>query len=311
MLRHGVQLNAAPAPRSGGVTLLAWLLIASPLLQWAYISALSQFTILEAPYTTSRGLPLAMQIFFTSAGAIPTCLGVGLLYRSEWARRIACVVFAAMTALSSLAVGTQVALQRIDAGILVSLWSLALSAGCLFYFMRRGVRAEFRPVERSRIEVLVVPRPNEAPQSRPLVLMAWGEIMLGFLAVFLLAYLHFGFGTRPLLDYGPGIGVTEADELLRPILFATFALFLAPHALTTAASIGILLGRDTLRVARRYLVVACRFVVGAALVAAWLGWREGFTFETRSVHIVWAFCALSLAWHVRFLYILGHYGSAR
>lgn len=311
MLRHGVQLTATPAPRGSGVTLLAWLLIASPLVQWAYVSALSQFTILEAPYTTSRGLPLAMQIFFHSAVAIPTCLGVGLLYRSEWARRIACVVFAVMAALSSLSVGTQVALQRMDASILLSLWSLALSAGCLWYFMRSRVRAEFRPIEQSRIEVLVVPRPNEAPQSRPLILMAWGEIVLGFLAALLLAYLHFAFGARPLLDFGPGIGVAEADEFLRTILFVAFALLLAPHALTAAASVGMLLGRDTLRPARRYLVAACRLAIGAALVAAWLGWREGFAFEARGVWIVWVFCALSLAWHLRFLYILGHYGPAR
>lgn len=311
MLRDGVQLTAPPVAPSAGVTLLSWLLIASPLVQWAYISALQQFTILEAPYTTARGLPLAMQIFVTSAGAIPTCLGVGLLYRSEWARRIACVAFAVMATVSSLAVATQVATRQMDAGILLSLWALTISAACLWYFLRPRVRAEFRPIARSGIEVLAVPRRNEAPVSRPLVIMATGEIVLGFLTVLLLAYLHFGFGARPLLDFGPGIGVTEADELLRAVLFAAFALLLAPHALTTAASVGILLRLDTLRVARRYLVIACRLVVGAALLAAWLGWREGFTFEESSVRIVWTFCVLSLAWHARFLYILGHYGAAQ
>ena len=306
-----MQLSAPAAAHSRGVTLLAAFLIASPLVQWVYISALSQFTILEPPYTTSRGLPLAIQIFFLSAGIVPTCLGVGLLYRSEWARRIACLVFAGIVALAAWPIAMQVATRRFDAGILLALWALALSAGCLWYFARARVRAEFRPIEQSKIELQAVPPKSGAPQSPALVVMAWGEIALGLLAVLLLVYLRFGFGARPLLDVGPGIGVTEADELLRTVFFVVFALLLAPHALTTAASVGILLRRDTLRVARRYLVIACRLVVGAALVAAWLGWREGFAFESRSVWTIWAFCAVSLAWHVRFLYVLGRDGKAQ
>ena len=46
------------------------------------------------------------------------------------------------------------------------------------------------------------------------MVMACGEILLGLLAALLLAWLHFRFGARPLLDVGPGVGVTEADELL-------------------------------------------------------------------------------------------------
>ena len=205
----------------------------------------------------------------------------------------------------------QVAGRRLDSNILLALGVLAPSATCLWYLLRARVRQQFRPIAESQIVLQALPPESAAPQSRPLVVMASGEIMLGLLAALLLAYLHFRFGARPLLDVGPGIGVTEADELLRTILFVAFALLLAPHALTVAASVGILLRRDTLRAARRYLVMASRAAIGAALVAAWLGWREGFAFETRTVWYIWAFCAASLAWHGRFLYILGHYPSAR
>ena len=71
-------LTAEPAARSRGLTLLALLLIASPFVQWTYISTLSYFTILEPPYTALRGLPLALHVFFT-AGAILPALGVALL----------------------------------------------------------------------------------------------------------------------------------------------------------------------------------------------------------------------------------------
>jgi hypothetical protein len=50
-------LTAQAAARSRGLTLLALFLIASPLVQWAYVSTLSHFTILEPPYTALRGLP--------------------------------------------------------------------------------------------------------------------------------------------------------------------------------------------------------------------------------------------------------------
>lgn len=303
-------LTAQPVVPSRGITLLAAFLIASPLLQWAYVSVLSHFTILEPPFTTLRGLPLALHVFF-NAGAILPALGVALLYRSEWARRIACVVFGVALASSSWAVLAQVAGSRPDSNVLLALNTLAVSAACLSYLLRASVRAAFRPIAGSRIVLQAVPPASAAPQSRPLTMMACGEIVLGLLAALLLAYLHRYFAASPLLDYGPGTGVTEADELLRTLLFAAFALFLAPHALTVAASVGILLRRDTLRAARRYLVIASRAAIGAALVAAWLGWREGFAFEMRVVWAVWAFCAASIAWHGRFLYVLGHYPSAR
>ena len=221
------------------------------------------------------------------------------------------------------------------------------------------------------------PRPpkTEDQSARPLVIAATGEILFGLAAALLLVHLYFAFAARPLLDVGPGFGVTEADEFLRNVLFVAFALFLAPHALTTAtsfgilirrdtlrvarryaliaswtvvaaalvaawlairqgfafdartvryvylfcgasflttaASIGILIRRDTLRVARRYTLIACWTIVAAALVAAWLATREGFAFDASSVHYVYLFCGASFAWHAWFLHILGHYRSAR
>jgi len=303
-------LTAEPAARSRGLTLLAWFLIASPLVRWGYVSTLAHFTILEPPYTALRGLPLALHVFFT-AGAILPALGVALLYRSEWARRIACVVFGLTLAWTAWLVLVQVVTGRLDSNLPLALGMLALSATCLWYLLRARIRREFRPIAASGIVLQALPPESAAPRSRPLVVMACGEILLGLLAALLLAWLHFHFGARPLLDVGPGIGVTEADELLRTILFVALALLLAPHALTVAASVGILLHRDTLRAARRYLAIAVRTAIGAALVAAWLGWREGFAFETRVVWTIWAFCAVSVAWHGRFLYILGHYPSAR
>lgn len=293
------------------MTLLAWFLIASPLLFWAYVSALSHFTILEPPYTAARGLPLAMQVFFTSAGIVPTCLGVGLLYRSEWSRRIACVVFALLAALAAFGIGGQLVARQQDSNILLGLWTLVVAGGCLAWFLRGSVRAEFRPIAKSRITVQAVPPRDESPPSRPLLTMAWGEIVLGIAAALLLAHLQYGLGSRPLLDVGPGIGVTEADELLRTGLFVAFAFLVAPQLLIVAASIGILVRRETLRVARRYLVIACRALVGAALIAAWLGWREGLSFDFRLVKWTWGYCAIALLWHARFLYILSHYGAAR
>ena len=71
-----MQLSASPPARSPGVTWLAALLIASPLVQWAYVSALSYLTILEPPLTGSRGIPLAMQLFFAPGNIIAIVLGV-------------------------------------------------------------------------------------------------------------------------------------------------------------------------------------------------------------------------------------------
>jgi len=306
-----MQLSASPPARSGGVTLLAALLIASPLLQWAYVSALSHLTILEPPFTGSRGIPLAMQIFFAPGNIIAIVLGVGLVFRSEWTRRVARVVCVIAAGLSAWVVGMQFATARLDSNLLLAGLSLALTLLYVWYFGRDSVRVEFRAREGSKVTVESAPAKASAPYPRALIVAACVEIMLGLAAGFLVAYLYTGFGARPLLDVGPGIGVTEADELLRNFLSVAFALFLAPHALTTYASIGIVIRRDTTATARRYALIACWTMIGAALVTAWLATREGFAFDPRTARFVLAFCGVSLTWHACFLYVLARYRSTQ
>ena len=308
-----MQVADPPPLRNRGVTLLAALLVATPLVQWAYVSALSYFTILEPPLTASRGIPLAMQLFFSPGNVIPVALGVGLLLRSERTRRVARVVLVIAVALSAWLIATQVARGQLDSNALLALLSLVICAVSVWYFGLSRVRDEFRPPVAPTREAKAAsasPKPARIVDPRGLVFAAAVESLLGLAAAFLLAYLYTVFGTRPLLDFGPGLGVSEADELLRKFLFVAFALLLSPHALTTYAAIGILLGRDTTRVARRYALIACWTVVGAALVAAWLATREGFVFDARGVRYVYMFCAASLAWHAYFLYRLARFRAA-
>lgn len=305
------QLSASAPARSRGVTWLAALLIASPLVQWAYVSALSYLTILEPPFTGSRGLPLAMQLFFAPGNIIAIVLGVGLFFRSEWTRRIARVVCIIAAGLSAWVVGMQFATAHLDSNLLLAGLSLALTLVYAWYLGRDSVRVEFGTRERSKATFESIPAKAPASYPRLLIVAACVEIMLGLAAGLLVAYLYTGFGARPLLDVGPGIGVTEADELLRKFLTVAFALFLAPHALTTYASIGIVIGRDTTATARRYALIACWTVIGAALITAWLVTREGFAFDPRTPRFLWAFCGVSLAWHACFLYILARYRSTQ
>jgi hypothetical protein len=307
-----MSIAAQPPLHSRGVTLLASLLIATPLIQWAYVSALSCFTILEPPLTGSRGIPLAIQLFFTPGNVIPVALGVGLLFRSEWTRRVARGVFLLAVALGAWLLGTQVARAQPDSNALLSMLSLAICGVSLWYFGLPRVRAEFRPaVTREAKGLAAVPRQGPIVYSRGLIAAACIEAMLGLAAAFLVAYLYAQLTTRPLLDFGPGIGVTEADDLLRKFLFVAFALLLAPHVLTTYAAIGMLLGRDTTRVARRHALIACWTVVGAALVAAWLATREGFVFDARTARYIYLFCGVSLAWHAFFVYTVSRFRAPR
>jgi len=54
---------------------------ATPLLQWAYVSALSCFTILEPPLTASRGIALAIQLFFTPGNIVPVAGNASFVVR--------------------------------------------------------------------------------------------------------------------------------------------------------------------------------------------------------------------------------------
>jgi hypothetical protein len=306
-----MQLSASPLARSRGVTWLAALLIASPLVQWAYVSALSYLTILEPPFTGSRGIPLAMQLFFAPGNIIAIVLGVGLALRSEWTRRIARVVCVIAAGLSAWVVAVQFATAHLDSNLLLAGLSFALTLLYSWYFGRDSVRVEFSARQGPTIKMESAPAKASAPYSRALIVAACVEIMLGLAAGLLVWYLYTGFGARPLLDVGPGIGVTEADELLRKFLSVAFALFLAPHALTMYASIGIMIGRDTTATARRHALIACWTTIGAALVTAWLATREGLAFDPRTVRFLLAFCGVSLTWHACFLYILARYRSTQ
>jgi len=301
-----------------GITLLAGVLVATPLLQWAYVSALSHFTILEPPLTGSRGLPLALQVFFAPGNILAVALGVGLMLRSEWTRRIARVVFLLALGYLAWVVGAQVATSRYDSNLLLALVSLVLFAVCLWYFGRATVRDAFRPrVDKpsAAVRPMAARRSKEAmapvAHSRATTLAACVEIALGVMAATLVVYLHTVFTTQPLLDVGPGIGVSEADDLLRMVGFVALALFLAPHALTTVASFGILGGRDMTAMARRYAIIACWTAIGCVLVTAWLATHEHLAFDARATKLLYGFAGASLAWHAVFLWVLARMRSTR
>jgi hypothetical protein len=285
-----------------GVTILSALLIATPLLHWAYLSLLWYFTILEPPFTTSRGLPLAMQVFFAPGNVIPIVLGVGLLLRSERTRRVARVVFALGLGVAAWLIGLQVATGRVDSNVLVLGLSLAVCGACVWYFGRPQVRVQFATRAAPAARPATPAAAPDAPTSRALVVAASVETMLAVAGAFLLVHLYRLLTTRPLIDMGVDTG--GADELLRSFVFAVLALLVAPHLLSAVASVGIVLGRNMTAMARRYASIACWTMVAAALVAAWLATREGLAFDPRAVRLIAAFCAASLIWHACFLYLL-------
>ena len=295
---------AEPARDPPGITLLAAILVATPLWWWAYVSALSHFTILDPPLTGSRGLALAMQLFFSPGTIVTIALGVGLLRRSEWTRRIARAVFLLALAWAAWVVGTQVVTSRYDANVLLAGVSLVLSAVCLWYLGRAPVREAFgaraaAPAAAAKVEA---PPGRAVDHPRALVVAAWIECAFGVVAVLLVAYLYGIFTTKPLLDVGPGIGVQEADDLLRMVMFVALALFAAPLVLATVAAIGIVRGRDTVAMARRYATIACWTAVACALLTAWLVTREGFAFDVLAGRLLFAFAAVSLLWHAWLLW---------
>lgn len=281
-----------------GVTWLAVLLIASPLLFWAYLSALAYLTILEPPYTGSRGLPLALQVAFAPGNIVVVALGIGILLRSAWTRRIALAVFAVALAVALWQVGIQVATSRYDANVLVAGASFLLSAVALWTLSRASVGAEFRADADTRGPMA----PTGYPKS--LVTAAWIECAVALAAALVVARLWFVTRTTTLLDVGGGIGVTEADELLRMFVFVVVALLLSPHLLAACASLLMILGRNTAHIARRYALIALCATVVCLLFTAWLATRADFAFHPGSVTLLYAFCAISLAWHAAFLYLI-------
>ena len=148
------QASARP-PATRGASVFAAVLILSPLLQWAYLTVLSQFTVLESPFTQSSGLVLAMQLFFAPGNVLAVVLGVGLMRRSEWMRRIARFVFLLMLGLAALQVGMQVAAWRFSSNTLLGVTTLIVAAVYFWYFGRPHVRQQFqarrRPASRQPV----------------------------------------------------------------------------------------------------------------------------------------------------------------
>jgi hypothetical protein len=296
------------SPGRNGVTLLAAVLIASPLLQWLYLTGLSYFTLLEPPFTRSRGLVLAMQLFFAPGNVLAVALGVGLMRRGEWSRRITRVVFLCAASVVALQIAHQATSRRFDSNTLLAGTTLIFSAAYFWYFGRPHVRQQFRgrpqparPDQAAPAATVAVPAQTKHP--RGVISGACVEILLGIAAIAVLWRLHDILGATALLDVGAGPGVADADGLLKTFVFVCLALLLSPHVLTTAAGIGILFGRAT-DLARRHSLIACWSVVGCLLLTAWLVARPGLAFDTHSARILVAFCVVSLVWHVRLLYVL-------
>ena len=304
-----VEQGPARPPAEGGVTLLAAVLIVSPLLQWLYLTALSYFTLLEPPFTTSRGLVLAMQLFFAPGNVLAVALGVGLMRRSEWSRRIARALFVLAVGFAAVQVGIQVATWRFDSNALLAGTALVFSAVYFWYFGRPAVMQRFRARPQPARRKQATPEataavPAQMKHPRAVVFAACVEILLGIAAIAVLWHLHDTFGAMPLLDVGAGPGVADADGLLRTFLFVCLALLLSPHVLTSAAGIGILFGRAATNLARRHSLIACWSAVGCLLLTAWPVERPGLAFDTHSARVLVAFCVVSLVWHLRLLYVL-------
>jgi hypothetical protein len=298
----------ARLPGQHVVTLLAAALIFSPLLQWLHLTALSHFTLLEPPFTTSRGIALAMQLFFSPGNILAVALGVGLMRRSEWSRRIVRALSLFAGGVAALQLGVQVATWRFDSNALLVGTTLVFTAVYVWYLGRPHVKQQFqsRPQPAHPVPAKVEAAATSAKprHSRTLLICACVEILLGIAAVALLWHLHEMFGAKTLLDVGDGPGVADADGLVKLFVFVCLALLISPHVLTTLASIAILLGRATTSLVRRYALISCWSAVGCLLFAAWLVERPGFAFDTRSARVLVAFCVFSLAWHLCFLFVV-------
>jgi hypothetical protein len=304
----GNRVSAKP-PGTAGVTLFASGLVLSPLLQWLYLTVLSHFTLLEPPFTHSSGLALAMQLFFSPGNIVAVVLGVGLVRRSERTRRIAQFVFLLTLGLAALQVGTQLVTWRFNSNALLAGTALIIAAAYFWFFGRPHVRQQFetRPLSTSRQEVAACATEaarEKARRPRALIACACMEILLCLAAAALTAHLWTVFSDEALLDEDVVSPMPDEQELLKMFMFASFAVLLSPHLLAAVASVGILLGRATTSMARRYSVVACWAVIGCLLLTAWLMSRPELSFDVRNALMLGAFCSFSLVWHLCFLYVL-------
>jgi len=309
----GVLVSAKP-PATAGVTGFAAILILSPLLQWLYLSALSHFTLLEPPFTRSSGLVLAMQLFFSPGSVLTVVLGVGLLRRSERMRRITRVVSLISLGLAALQIGSQFAAGQFNSNVLLAATTLITAAAYFWYFGRPNVVQQFQAERRpAGPPQPATPAAGVAPgqprHSRALIASACVEVLFGLAAAALTARLWTVFSEEDLLESAMLSAMPPEHDLLKRFVFVTIALLLSPHLMTAIASIGILLRRATASMARRYSIVACWSVVGCLLLTAWLSSRPGLSFAEHNAHLLFAFCGVSLVWHLCFLYVLAR--SAR
>jgi hypothetical protein len=290
-----------------GVTLLAVVLILSPLLQWLYLTVLARFTLLPPPFTHSRGLVLAMQLFFAPGNVLAVALGVGLMLRSEWARRICRFVCLVTLLMAVWFVGAQVQRWRFDPNTLLAGATLVMAAIYLWFFGRAGVRQRFAArAAAAGAQTSGAAGSSARSSRRSLAVIVCGclEIIVGLAAAALAFHLWTVFGEQTLLDDAALGEIPAEDGLLRMFVFVVLALLLSPHLLTLAAAVGLLLGRDTAGMARRHSLIACWTAIGGLLFGIWLMTHPELSFDARNALVLGAFCGISLVWHLGFVYVL-------
>lgn len=289
------------------------MLILSPLLQWLYLTALSYFTVLEPPFTHSRGLALAMQLFFAPGNIFAVVLGVGLLGRSERIRRISRIVFLITLVLAAVHLAVQIERWRFDSNALLAGTTLIFAATYFWYFGRPGVRRHFqaRPPGANapaRAAAAAATSPGKTRRSRALIACAGMEILLCVAAGALAVQLWDVFAEPGLLDDSALNDLPAEDGLLRTFMFVAFALLLSPHLPAAVASVGLLFGRLE-GMARRYSYVVCWASIGVLLLAVWLMTKPELSFDVRHALVIGAFSCVSIVWHLAFLYVLARVRS--
>ncbi len=297
--------------RSIGVTLLATVLILNPLLQWLFLLVLSTVTILEAPFTHSTGLGMAMQMFFAPGNIIGVLLGIGLLSRSEWARRIALGVFVITLLLDVYFIYLQFASQQFNSSLIVIVAALLFCAFYFWYFTRPAVKAEFKagtraqPLASARAmpqAASAVPAPERSSMGVIIAACFEALLSLGALALVYYAWTVFIQGTSHA-----GVAqqsLSAEQEVLHVFLFCAIALLLLPHALTLWSAIALLFRQPAApTAARRWSALVCWTSVGCFLLVVWLASMTVLEFDVRNALLLGGFCILSLVWHLCFIVI--------
>lgn len=306
--RAAVRADPARAGGTAGVTAFSTVLILSPLIQWLYLTAYFHFAPLEIRLASPGGLPLAMQAFFAPGNVLAVVLGVGLLRRSEWTRRVARFVFLLAIGITAVHLGRQAIDRVFDSTSAQAAISLAFAAVYFWYFGRPGVRAQFAarvgtagPPEGT---AAAVAPPGQAAHPRALLACAGIEIVLGLVAGALTARLWANYQSRVALERATEFAMSAEEALFNLFIFVAFAALLSPLLLTAIAGAGILLRRATAATARRYSTVACWTAIGCVLLAAWLISRPELGFDAHDAALLVGFGGFSLAWHLWFLRVL-------